>query len=107
MLGTLRSQDFAVLVGKTGTLADDAGRVVFVKVEDVVENPRAMSRRRAPDRRIPFSVRLSAPLEASSFSSGTCVLNFDGLGPVEGVYVTRILSREDDDGKAWYEIVIN
>jgi hypothetical protein len=105
VIGDLRSNHFADLVGQACEVVIPSGEALVLEVDEVTENTRAMPRRAAPGRRTPFTVVLKGSAE-SPLVCGQCTLRATGL-EVANVHIDRIAPLDESGQIAWYQIIIN
>lgn len=106
MIATLRASHFTPLLQQSGTMTSESGLAIPISLVEVSENPRAMPRRHAPERRIPFTVLLNAPISAPSILHGSCTLTIHDLS-VKDLYIERVVPQDESHEFAWYQIILN
>lgn len=106
MLDRLEAAHFAPLLEQPQQLTLPDGSVLPVRVDGVREKPSACAPHAAADRRMPFTVTLTA-LEPTTFIDGLCAIDLPDLGRVEGIWVGRMAALGRDHAGAYFQIVFN
>ena len=106
MLDRLEAAHFIPLVEQPRQLMLPDGSALAVRVDSVRENAAARVPCAAADRRMPFTVTLTA-LEPTAFIDGLCAIDLPGLGQVEGIWVGRMAALGRDHTGAYFQIVFN
>jgi hypothetical protein len=106
MLDRLEASHFAPLLEREQPLTLPDGSVLTVRVDGVRENSSARVPHAPADRRMPFTVTLTA-LEPTAFIDGLCAIDLPALGRVEGIWVNRMAALGRDHAGAYFQIVFN
>lgn len=106
MLDRLEAKHFTALQDQPRQLTLPDGSQLPVRIDGVREQPLARMPDAAADRRMPFTVTLTA-LEPTGFIDGLCALELPELGRVEGIWVGRMAALGRDHAGAYFQIVFN
>lgn len=106
MLDRLEATHFIQLVDQPHQLTLPDGRTLAVRIDNVREQPLARMPDAPKNRRLPFSVTLTA-LEPTNFVDGLCALELPGLGWVRDIWVGRMAALGRDHTGAYFQIVFN
>lgn len=106
MLDRLDASHFVPLLEQPQQLILPDGGTLAVRVDSVRENAAARVPHAAIDRRVPFTVTLTA-LEPTAFIDGMCAIDLPGLGQVQGIWVGRMAALGRDHAGAYFQIVFN
>lgn len=106
MLDRLAAKHFAPLVGQPCQLTLPDGHPLQVHVDSVGEQPLARMPDAPAERRMPFTVTLTA-LEPTVFIDGLCSMELPELGPVDGIWIGRMAALGRDHAGAYFQIVFN
>jgi hypothetical protein len=106
MLDRLEASHFTPLLAQPQQLFLPDGSVLPVRVDGVRENPRSRMPHAAADRRMPFTVTLTA-LQPTAFLDGLCAIELPELGRVEGIWIGRLAALGRDHAGAYFQIVFN
>lgn len=91
MLGKVKARHFVALQGSTQKIVLGDEQSVSMRVERVVEHPRAQRSGAPAGERVPFSVDLTA-LEPTQLLDGPCTIELPELGHVPNIWMTRVVS---------------
>lgn len=106
MLDRLEASQFAPLLAQSQQLILPDGKALPVSVDSVREHPRSRMPDAPPDRRLPFTVTLTA-LEPTAFIDGLCAIDLPNLGRVKDIWVGRMAPLGRDPAGAYFQIIFN
>lgn len=106
MLDRLAASHFAPLLHQTLRLQFPDGSTLSTRVDSVQACPQARMPQAPADRRMPFTVTLTA-LEPTGFAGGPCTMELPEWGPVHGIWVERLAAMGRDHDVAYFQIVFN
>jgi hypothetical protein len=106
MLDRLEASHFTPLLEQAQALVLPDGSALAVRVDSVRENALARMPDAPADRRMPFTVTLTA-LQPTTFIDGPCAMDLPGLGRVDGIWIGRMAALGRDHTGAYFQIVFN
>jgi hypothetical protein len=104
MLERVHAEHFRPLAGQCLEVRTPNGETLVLAVDGVTLQPLARMPDTPADRRIPFSVALTAT-QPTAFTDGLCTVALPVLGCVRDVWVTRAAPLGRDATRAYFQIV--
>lgn len=103
MLNAITIEHFRQIEGTTCVLQLSDNSTLPVTIDEVREKPLA---RMSDNSRMPFQVTMTS-LAPSEFIDGQCVIELPQVGPVQGIFVSRVPALGRDENLAYYHISFN
>lgn len=106
MLDRLEAAHFIPLINQPHRLTVPGGNMLSIRIDNVQEQPQARQPDASPQRRMPFTVTVTA-LEPTTFLDGPCSLDLPGLGCVSNIWVGRMAALGRPPAGAYFQIIFN